>query len=101
MALDDPILTISVTGKLLGLHPRTIMLYERVGLLKPHRTDTKRRMFSMNDLDDLQFIKHLTQNKGINLVGVRALLEAITVAKRNGLDLKKELFPEFKTSQLI
>jgi len=101
MALNDPILTISIAGKLLGLHPRTIMLYERVGLLKPHRTTTQRRMFSITDLDDLQFIKYLTQKKGINLMGVKHLLEAIQMAEKGGIELRKHLFPEFKTNQLV
>jgi len=96
-----PILTISVAAKLLGLHPRTIMLYERSGFLSPHRTNTNRRMFSVSDLDDLQFIKFLTRTRGINLHGVKTVLEAIAIADKEGVHLKELLFPTFKPKELI
>lgn len=101
MNIIQPILTISVAAKLLGLHPRTVMLYERSGFLSPHRTNTNRRMYSIKDLDDLQFVKFLTRDKGINLQGVKFLLEAIQVANNGGVDLKKLLFPNFKVKELI
>ena len=101
MALDDAILTISVAAKLLNLHPRKIMLYERTKLFSSQRTNTQRRMFSSNDLDKLQFIKYLTQRKGINLQGVKILLEAISLAESKGIDLKQLLFPEFKAQKLF
>lgn len=98
---EEPILTISVAANLLKLHPRTLMLYESANLISPHRTSTNRRLFSINDLDDLQFIKHLTQKQGINLNGVRKTLEAIKLAEKEGVNLKKLLFPEFKPKRLI
>ena len=101
MASNDPILTISVAAKLLHIHPRTIMLYERSNLFSSQRTDTKRRMFSEKDLGDLQFIKFLTQKKGINLQGVKIMLDAIHIAEKNGLDLRSKLFPEFKVEKLF
>ena len=96
-----PILTISVAAKLLGLHPRTVMLYEKSGFLSPHRTTTNRRMYSVKDLDDLQFVKFLTRDKGINLQGVKFLLEAIQLTNKDGVDLKKLLFPTFKAKELL
>ncbi len=99
--MNEPILTISIAAKLLNIHPRTIMLYERTKLFKPHRTDTQRRMFSDRDLEDLQFIKFLTQKKGINLQGVKILLEAIERAAKGGVNLKSSLFPEFKAEKLF
>lgn len=101
MRSDKPILTISVAAKLLEVHPRTLMLYERVKLINPFRTGTKRRLFSTKDLEHLQFIKHLTQKEGINLQGVRVTLEAIKVAKTHGFNLRKALFPTFKPKNLI
>lgn len=101
MNTKQPILTISVAAKLLGLHPRTIMLYERSGFLSPHRTNTNRRMYSVNDLDDLQFVKFLTRTRGINLAGVKTLLEAIALADKEGVHLKELLFPTFKPKELI
>lgn len=101
MSLENPILTISIAAKLLNIHPRTIMLYERTKLFSPHRTNTQRRMFSGKDLDELQFIKYLTQQKGINLQGVKIILEALSIADRKGLDLKSALFPDFKAEKLF
>lgn len=101
MASNDPILTISVAAKLLSIHPRTIMLYEKSNLFSSQRTNTKRRMFSEKDLADLQFIKFLTRKKGINLQGVKVLLDAIYVSEKSGLDLKSKLFPDFKVEKLF
>lgn len=99
--MNEPILTISVAGKLLNIHPRTIMLYERTKLFTPHRTTTQRRMFSDKDLGELQFIKFLTQQKGINLQGVKVVLEAISIAEKGGVNLKSQLFPNFKAEKLF
>lgn len=101
MGTGDPILTISIAGKLLNIHPRTIMLYERTKLFTPYRTNTKRRMFGAKDLEDLQFIKFLTREKGINLQGVKFLLEAISLAEKSGVNLKGLLFPSFKAEALF
>lgn len=101
MSAQEYILTISIAAKLIHLHPRTLMLYEQAGVFQPHRTDTKRRLYSKKDLEQLQFIKHLTQAKGINLQGVKYILEAIAIAEKEGLDLKSALFPAFKTETLF
>ena len=101
MLTKKPILTITVAANLLNLHPRTLMLYERNKLFSPHRTSTKRRLYSKKNLNELQFIKFLTREQGINLQGVKILLKAIRTANRQGLDLKKRLFPDFKSKRLI
>ena len=101
MALEEAILTISVAASLLGVHPRTLMLYERAKLINPYRTGTNRRMFSKQDLQLLQFIKFLTQEEGVNLRGVKIFLDASEVAHRANIDLKEALFPNFKPGALI
>ena len=101
MISDKPILTISIAAKLLGLHPRTLMLYESAGFITPYRTTTQRRMFSMQDLEHLQFIKFLTQTNGINLRGVKFILEALSLAEKEGVNLKKLVFPSFKPGLLF
>lgn len=101
MGINEPILTISVAAKLLNIHPRTIMLYERTKLFTSHRTNTQRRMFSGEDLEDLQFIKFLTKQRKINLQGVKVLLEAISIAEKSGVNLKSLLFPNFKAEELF
>ncbi len=101
MTINEPILTISVAAQLLGLHPRTLMLYEQKKLFTPFRTNTQRRMFSGKDLENLQFIKFLTQQEGINLKGVKVVLEAISAAEKGGVDLKSLLFSDFKAEKLF
>ena len=97
---EIPLLTISVAADLLKLHSRTLMLYERAGFITPYRTGTNRRMFSFKDLDQLQFIKYLTHQQGINLSGVKVILEALSLAEKEGVSLKKMLFPDFKPTSL-
>lgn len=101
MKNDQPILTISVAANLLGVHPRTLMAYERVGLLSPHRTSTKRRMFSSKDLEEIQFLKYLTHERKLNLAGVKFILEAIRITEGHELSLKKTLFPDFRVRPLL
>jgi len=101
MKKDQPILTISVAASLLGLHPRTLMAYDKAGLISPHRTSTKRRMFSSKDLEEIQFLKYLSKKRKINLEGVKVILEALRVAEGQGIKLKKNLFPDFRVRTLL
>lgn len=101
MKKEKPIITISVAAKLLKLHPRTLMLYERSGIVRPYRTATNRRLFSVNDLSELQFVKYLTRQEGVNLKGVKIILETIRLAEKKGIKLKKLLFPSFKSRPLV
>lgn len=72
--LDKPLYTISVASEILETHPRTLMLYEDVGLVEPFRTATNRRRYSQRDIRRLQVIQKLTREKGVNLAGVRHIL---------------------------
>src|SRR5436853_592007 len=72
---DRPVFTLSVAADLLGMHPRTLRIYEEEGLVVPARTETKRRRYSQNDIKRFQFIQHLTQRLRVNLAGVRIILE--------------------------
>lgn len=101
MSSDEAILTISVAAKLINVHPRTLMLYEKVGLITPYRTGSKRRLFSLNDLEVIQFIRYLTREKGVNLQGAKIIIEAVKLAEKEGLKIRRELFPTFKTTRLI
>ena len=65
---------ISVAAELAGVHPQTLRVYERKGLLDPSRTDGGSRRFSEQDLDRLRKIQALT-SEGLNLEGVRQVLE--------------------------
>ena len=68
------ILFISTVSRRLGLHPQTLRKYERLGLVRPDRTVGSMRLYSPEEIDRLRFIKHLVEERGINLAGVRHLL---------------------------
>src|SRR5688500_13794186 len=71
---DRPIFTLSVAADLLGLHPRTLRIYEEKKLVLPARTGGNRRRYSQNDIRRFSNIRRLTQG-GVNLEGVRIILE--------------------------
>jgi MerR family transcriptional regulator, heat shock protein HspR len=74
---DDPargVFSISVAAELTGLHPQTLRIYEREGLLDPARSAGGTRRYSPDDIDRLQQIMTLTAD-GLNLAGVRRVLE--------------------------
>ena len=66
---------ISIAAGLAGCHPRTLRIYEEEGLLDPVRTDTNIRLYSDEDLERVRAIRYLTQTRGVNLAGVKLLLQ--------------------------
>ena len=89
--LDKPIYTISVASEILETHPRTLMMYEGLGLVIPQRTGTNRRRFSQRDILKLQTIQQLTRTKGVNLNGVRYVLQLLKVLHENKIDAPPDL----------
>jgi len=65
---------ISAVSKRFDVHPQTLRLYERDGLLKPSRTEGNTRLYTDEDLDRLEVILNLTRNLGVNLAGVEIVL---------------------------
>lgn len=65
---------ISAVSQRYGLHPQTLRLYERDGLLAPSRTDGNTRYYTDEDLERLEVILNLTRNLGVNLAGVEIVL---------------------------
>src|SRR5579871_1934588 len=65
---------ISVVAEQYEIHPQTLRLYEREGLLKPSRSDGKTRLYTSEDLERLEVILHLTRDLGVNLAGVEIIL---------------------------
>jgi MerR family transcriptional regulator/heat shock protein HspR len=82
---DRPIFTLSVAADLLGLHPRTLRIYEEKKLVVPARTEGNRRRYSQNDIQRFQFIRRLTGG-GVNLEGVRIILGMADELARLGGD---------------
>src|SRR5437773_8222577 len=70
-----PVYVISVAASIVSVHPRTLRIYEEEGLICPARTRTNIRLYSENDIRRVLWIRHLTQNLGVNLAGVRVLFE--------------------------
>ena len=66
---------ISVVSRRFDVHPQTLRLYEREGLLKPSRTDGNTRLYSDEDLERLARILRLTRELGVNLAGVEVILK--------------------------
>jgi MerR family transcriptional regulator, heat shock protein HspR len=65
---------ISAVSQKYNIHPQTLRLYEREGLLKPSRTDGNTRLYSEEDLEQLETILSLTRDLGVNLAGVEIIL---------------------------
>ena len=91
ISLDKPIYTISVASEILETHPRTLMMYEHLGLVVPKRTSTNRRRFSQRDIMKLQTIQKLTRQHSVNLAGVRYILKLLKVLQENDLARPVEL----------
>jgi MerR family transcriptional regulator/heat shock protein HspR len=72
---DRAVYIISVAAELAGVHPQTLRIYERRGLLSPARTAGNTRRYSERDIARLRMIQRLTQEQGLNLAGVKMIVE--------------------------
>lgn len=72
---SEGLYVISVASRLLQLHPQTLRKYERVGFVAPSRTTGNLRLYSSEDIDRLRQIKHLVEERGVNLAGVEMALD--------------------------
>ena len=71
---DRPLYVISVAAELVDMHPQTLRLYERKGLIEPSRSSGQTRLYSQRDIDHLREIRRLTQELGVNLAGVEEII---------------------------
>jgi len=69
----QPVFMISVVSRMLGVHPQTLRLYEREGLVAPQRTK-RTRLYSQEDVEKLAMILRLTREMGVNRAGVEVIL---------------------------
>ena len=88
---EQPVYVISVAAMLVSAHPRTLRIYEDEGLLAPARTPTNIRLYSENDIRRILWIRRLTQERGVNLAGVKLLFE---LEERIGTRILEALFDE-------
>jgi len=82
-----PLYLIGVVAEMLKLHPQTLRLYERRGLINPSRTVGRTRLYSAEDLEEIERILRLTRDLGVNLAGV----EIIIKMRRQMLAMQREM----------
>ena len=83
MASDDAQLyVISVAAELAGMHPQTLRQYDRLGLVQPGRTRGRGRRYSMRDIATLREVQRLSQEEGVNLAGIKRILELESEVER-------------------
>jgi MerR family transcriptional regulator/heat shock protein HspR len=78
MPFDDkmkPVFMISVAAELAEMHPQTLRMYERRGLIRPQRSSKSTRLYSLDDVERLRRIQQLVAESGLNLAGVERVLE--------------------------
>ncbi|HXW87381.1 MAG TPA: helix-turn-helix transcriptional regulator [Streptosporangiaceae bacterium] len=90
---DTPVYVISVAAQLSGLHPQTLRAYDRLGLVSPGRSAGRGRRYSLRDILILREVQRLSQEEGINLNGIKRILE-LELADRRSRALLAELHAE-------
>ncbi len=72
---DAPVFVISVAAELSGMHPQTLRQYDRLGLVTPGRSGGGGRRYSARDVGKLREVQRLSQEEGVNLAGVKRIIE--------------------------
>lgn len=72
---DTPAFVISVAAELAGMHPQTLRQYDRLGLVSPGRARGRGRRYSLRDIATLREVQRLSQDEGVNLAGIKRILE--------------------------
>ncbi len=72
---STPVFVISVAAQLAGMHPQTLRQYDRLGLVSPGRTAGRGRRYSARDVATLREVQRLSQEEGVNLAGIKRILE--------------------------
>ncbi len=86
---EEPVYLIGVAARMCGLHPQTLRLYERLGLIQPHRVGNSKRLYSEADIARLRRIQHLTQHLGVNLAGVEVILRLLDRMERMNQEMEQ------------
>lgn len=93
---NEPLYMIGVAAKLCEMHPQTLRLYERIGLIRPQRASRKNRMYSDADIERLRQIQRLTHDLGVNLAGVEIILRLLEQIE----DMRKQMEEEMNRVRL-
>ena len=70
-----PVFMIGIASELIGVHPQTLRMYEQKGLLRPRKSIKNTRLYSQEDIELGRYIQKLTQEMGMNLAGVKKVLD--------------------------
>ena len=108
MAFEDrmrPLFMISVAAELAEMHPQTLRMYERRGLIRPQRSSKSTRLYSFEDVEKLRRIQQLVSEYGLNLAGVERVLDmeeklAVMERKLEVLRVEMEEFASEAQAQL-
>ena len=96
MAERTPVYVISVAARLLNVHPQTLRNYERAGFLRPTRTEGRRRLYSAEDIERLRHLIRTVEQYGLNLSGLKLLLEL----RGRLIDLRRALDEELRPDRI-
>ena len=90
---------ISAVAEMYNIHPQTLRLYEREGLLLPSRSDGNTRLYGKGDLEQLELILKLTRDLGVNLAGIEIILNM----RKRMKEMEKEMqaFVEFVRKEIL
>jgi MerR family transcriptional regulator/heat shock protein HspR len=84
---STPLYRISVVAEMLKLHPQTLRMYERKGLIRPSRTVGQTRMYSPEDVEEIARVTRLARDLGVNLAGIEIILKM----RRRMLDMQAQI----------
>ena len=84
---SKPLYMIGVVADMLKLHPQTLRMYEKKGLIRPSRTEGRTRMYSDEDVEDIARLLRLSRDLGVNLAGA----EIIIKMRRRMLEMQKQI----------
>jgi MerR family transcriptional regulator/heat shock protein HspR len=82
-----PVYMIGVVAEMLRLHPQTLRMYEKKGLIRPSRTEGRTRMYSSEDVEEIARVVRLARDLGVNLAGIEIILKM----RRRMLDMQHQL----------
>ena len=91
---DTPVFVISVAAQLSGMHPQTLRQYDRLGLVSPGRATGRGRRYSARDVAQLLEVQRLSQEEGVNLAGIKRVLELenhVAALRQRLAEMEREL----------
>jgi MerR family transcriptional regulator, heat shock protein HspR len=94
-----PVFMIGIASELIGVHPQTLRMYEQKGLLRPRKSIKNTRLYSQEDVELGRYIQKLTQEMGMNLAGVKKVLDLERRIARLEADIR-ELREELRRREL-